>query len=162
MMIIDPILKRFISKVDIRKSNECWLWIASKNSRGYGNFWDGSRIVSAHRFVYEYYYKCKIPKGRMILHHCDNRACCNPKHLYNGTQQDNMNDRSSRSGYRIPPEKISLGCATFSAEKILAIRRLKGKGIYQKIIAKKFDISRSMIAYIWNRDKYPCREGYFV
>jgi hypothetical protein len=36
------------------------------------------------------------PETPCILHHCDNRACINPEHLYEGTQQDNVRDMVER------------------------------------------------------------------
>jgi hypothetical protein len=37
-----------------------------------------------------------------VLHTCDNRACCNPRHLYIGTQKDNMQDRERRNRMEHP------------------------------------------------------------
>lgn len=45
------LLERFWIKVDQRGDDECWPWIAGKNSSGYGSFWDGTRSVCAHRFI---------------------------------------------------------------------------------------------------------------
>jgi hypothetical protein len=37
-----------------------------------------------------------IPNSMHVLHICDNKACCNPAHLYLGTHQDNMADVKAR------------------------------------------------------------------
>jgi HNH endonuclease len=45
----------------------------------------------AHRVAYEQA-RGPIPKGMIVMHTCDVRACINPEHLILGTQQDNMVD----------------------------------------------------------------------
>ena len=37
-----------------------------------------------------------LPKGRIILHRCDNPPCCNPDHLSLGTHSDNMRDMAAK------------------------------------------------------------------
>lgn len=69
----------------------CWLWTASLCRDGYGNFYDGKRVIGAHRFSWQTY-KGEIPEGLHILHKCDTPACVNPDHLSLGTHRDNMND----------------------------------------------------------------------
>ena len=32
----------------------------------------------------------------MVVHHCGNPLCCNPKHLFLGTQYDNLQDASKK------------------------------------------------------------------
>jgi hypothetical protein len=39
----------------------------------------------------------EIPEGMHVLHKCDNRPCCNPKHLFLGTNLDNIKDRVSKN-----------------------------------------------------------------
>lgn len=72
-----------------------------QNEDGYGaiqyvdNFTHVHKL--AHRVVYELYYKDEIKWTDIICHHCDNPACCNPKHLFKGTHTDNVTDRDSKN-----------------------------------------------------------------
>jgi hypothetical protein len=70
---------------------QCWIWIAGKYAQGYGQY----RGKKAHRVAYEFSVG-PIPKGKMVLHKCDNPACVNPNHLFIGTAQDNMDDKMSK------------------------------------------------------------------
>jgi hypothetical protein len=78
---------RFWSKVD--KSGDCWLWVASKNNRGYGQFVSVGRLVLAHRFSYELA-KGPIPDGLTLDHLCRTPACVNPDHLEAVTMRVNL------------------------------------------------------------------------
>jgi hypothetical protein len=71
-------IERFLPKV--HKGDGCWEWIAGKNIGGYGQFWNGERIVMAHRFAYEAWVG-PIPEGLVIDHLCRNRSCVNPRHM---------------------------------------------------------------------------------
>jgi hypothetical protein len=73
----------------------CWEWqkcrIGRGISRGYGRFWNGNTDVLSHRFAYEWLVG-EIPSGMLVCHRCDNPPCCNPNHLFLGTQADNVRD----------------------------------------------------------------------
>ncbi len=87
---------RFWSKVD--KNGDCWIWTASRSKKGYGRIGLGSRkegVALAHRVAYELSIG-PIPEGLDVLHSCDNPPCCNPGHLFLGTQQDNMADKIAK------------------------------------------------------------------
>lgn len=85
----------FWSKIRRGASYECWPWI-SAGFNEYGQFWIGDKLVGAHRYAWEITRKTKVPKGMMILHMCDYRACCNPNHLYCGDAAQNAKDTAER------------------------------------------------------------------
>ena len=89
-------IDRFWSKVDIKSKDECWEWKAWITKNGYGRFFDGEKTLFAHRFSYFQTHGYSLPPEIFICHKCDNPKCCNPKHLFAGTNQDNVDDRESK------------------------------------------------------------------
>lgn len=87
---------RFWRKVSRRTNSECWPWEGTMRSNGYGVFWSGHKLQRAHRVAWELHSGETVPEGKLILHSCDNRRCCNPTHLRPGTAQDNADDWGQR------------------------------------------------------------------
>lgn len=67
----------------------CWQWTATFTDEGYGNFWNGERMVGAHRWAYENF-KGPIPPGTELDHLCRNRWCVNPEHLEPVSHKEDM------------------------------------------------------------------------
>lgn len=93
---------RFINKVKIPfpiHSRNCWTWTGAIGKGGYGNFYDGSKYVNAHRYSYMLFIGTP-PKDSVVMHTCDVCSCVNPKHLKIGTQKDNLQDMYSKGRNR--------------------------------------------------------------
>lgn len=111
--------------------------------------------VRAHRLAFEIFSGSKIPIGMLVCHRCNNPPCCNPAHLYVGTDQDNMNDmvRGRRwrglnfSGADNPGAKIR-------EQDVREIRRLAADGVKQIELSRKFGIANQTISKIVNRQRW--------
>lgn len=126
----------------------CWLWTGCKDKNGYGGvgsrplFGDGQNI-HVHRVAWMLV-KGVIPRGKNVLHKCDNPSCVRLSHLFLGTQLENIADmiRKGRHGHGVtrgeehPNSKLTW-------KKVLAIRRLYEEGVRGNKLAKKFRISRN-------------------
>lgn len=145
-----------------RSSKGCWEWQRRKHSNGYGKFSIDRRKLRAHRVAYVLF--CgPIPGTLRVLHDCDNPACCNPTHLFLGTQADNLADMRRKGRHRLPPtgsrgprgprpllrgEKHPL--AKLREEQVRLIRSLHGMMGY-KAIAKRFGVSQVTVLKIVKR-----------
>jgi len=112
-----PIVERFWAFVEKGSDAECWNWKGAKKDSGYGVIGLGNKLIRAPRLSYTMEYG-EIPRGKFVCHHCDNPSCVNPKHLFLGTNQDNMNDMCNK-------ERNS---RILSIEKVRDIKQLLAEG----------------------------------
>lgn len=147
--------KRFWDKVKIGHPNKCWEWQRSFYRNGYGVYCigilkDGKTITGkgflTHRLAY-FLHHGDWPK-LCVLHRCDNTKCCNPKHLFLGTQIENLNDMI-RKGRKAVGERVNL--AKLKTVEVVEIRQLYKRGITQQILATSYKTSRTNISHIVNR-----------
>jgi hypothetical protein len=89
MPLTTPRIDRFMAKVD--KTDTCWLWTGG-TAKGYGAFYDGTRQVPAHRWLYEYM-NGVLTSVLVIDHLCENKACVNPEHLEAVSHPENCRRR---------------------------------------------------------------------
>lgn len=142
---------RFWRKVKITKPAECWEWIASRftaKKEQYGCFHIGKRTLTASRVAYAIGYG-EEPGRSSVLHKCDNPPCCNPAHLYLGTQADNGRDMRERGRARGAPRYGSANAsAKLTEAQVTVIRQRIDAGHRNTDIARDFGVHHSTISVI--------------
>jgi hypothetical protein len=92
--------RRLWTKIRKGGPDQCWHWTGASSNFGYGRFKIAGKLHSPHRLVYA----LKVGKivnvaehhGTVVMHTCDNPACCNPAHLKLGRQIDNALDMAAK------------------------------------------------------------------
>ena len=110
---------RFWSRSEKRGPNECWNWVGAKTYDGYGAFKMVGFVFRSHRVAFHLAGGLFTPEKQCCCHHCDNKICVNPSHLFAGSDLDNAVDRQSklrgnnargeRHKSRTKPESVTRG-----------------------------------------------------
>lgn len=140
-----PPLIRLLEKVAKDVKTGCWNWTAARYTNGYGHFMlSEGNDRPAHRVSYEFH--CgPIPDGIFVCHHCDNRLCINPDHLFLGTPAENMADMVAK-GRHGTLRGIECGRAILNESDVLAIRA--AVGVTQKELGLRYGVGARQISYI--------------
>lgn len=131
---------RFWRSVRRGAADQCWPWLGATVFGGYGAFRLDGRLVRAHRVAFF------LSNGRwpaaFVLHACDNPPCCNPDHLFEGTNDDNVHDMIAKGrhahGERIPSARLT-------AADVVAIRIAHSGGASAIDLAQAFGVSPSTV-----------------
>ena len=153
----------FCRKVSIGLPDQCWEWQGSVGGPGYGNWCFDvpgflTKTGTAHRRAYALF---KEHPGRLhVLHRCGNRRCCNPDHLYLGTDADNHVDTVRHGRYSPPPNfygqqvRNQYGQCKLSEDDVLAIRNRRIAGEKGRDLAKEYKVSEQVISKIYRRQSF--------
>ena len=149
--------ERFWAKVEIRRGvNACWPWLAHLSRDNYGRFGVGSKVYDAHVIGYRLQ-KGPIPKGQLVRHTCDNRACVRGKHLILGSNVQNTADKVARGRHACG---LTHPATVFPARTVQKVKRLGELGTSYSQIESKTGVSRSHAWAIVNgRNRGPCKPG---
>lgn len=123
----------------------CLLWAGAttlKDRQGYGVRMVAGQKVLVHREALENRLGRPLGPGMKALHHCDVMKCYEPEHLYEGTQVQNMRDRSQRGRARNQRRP-----APGPAEQA-EIRKQYAAGVSKLELSKRFQVSRGSIRII--------------
>jgi len=132
----------FWVSVDKRRHDGCWLWMKSRNKRGYGQCSFGYNSFKAHRIAWILTHRKPIPPGLIVMHKCDTPPCCRPDHLQLGTNTQNSLDMVQK-GRSVRGEKNWR--ARLSSEEVLRIRELHCSGVPVSVLANEFGVTEVTI-----------------
>ena len=151
-----PVSVRFEMHVDKDPLSGCWIWnghCACGGARPTISV--NGRQVKAHRYAYDVFVG-PIPLGAYVCHKCDNTKCVNPKHLFVGSQDDNMKDMV-RKGRANHPVGVMNGRAVLTEENVRFIRshyKFRHPRYNQKCLAKMFGVCTLTIQEVLNGKKW--------
>jgi hypothetical protein len=134
----------FWRRVSIVTDDECWIWLGKPKMNGYGDMVLNGKHELVHRISWILHFG-DIPNNLWVLHHCDNKLCVNPKHLFLGTIIDNDIDRHNK-GREAKGE--SHGMSKFTNADVLMIRKLRGDGYTLAEIGNMFGSNKGQISKI--------------
>lgn len=118
----------------------CDEWPGTRNNRGYGVDSQG-RLM--HRVAWEVA-NGPVPGKLCVLHHCDNRPCREPTHLFLGTRADNIKDMD-RKGRRIALAGEAHGRAKLTGATVMEARKLRADGWTLERLAARFGVTHRAV-----------------
>lgn len=142
-----PAQLRFWERVSVQTEG-CWEWLGSIWGQGYGSICEHGIQKYAHRFMWELFYGPILP-GQNVLHHCDNRRCVRPDHLFLGSIADNNADKEmkGRGNHAVGRRNRS---AKLTEKDVLEIREKRGIVTGQELARQK-GVSGATISSIQRR-----------
>lgn len=97
----------------------CWVWQgASASGRPYIRRNGKTSVV--YRLLFEEINSLRLDRRTYVCHTCDNGMCCNPDHLFAGTQADNMADMTKKGRHFSVTKPETHRAATAKARAVLA------------------------------------------
>jgi hypothetical protein len=135
-------VERFLGKIQKGSDNECWEWVCNKRG-GYGRFRIEDKLYTATRLMWRLTHGTD-PAGQLVCHTCDNPACCNPSHLFLGSDAENNADKEQKARGKHPVGEAN-GLSKLSEEDVIAIYTSTGT---HRSVANQYGVTGENIAAI--------------
>lgn len=137
----------------IKNVKGCWEWQGKITNSGYGEIRVNQKHMLTHRLSYQTFVR-EIPSGMIVCHKCDNKKCCNPDHLWLGTQKQNCKDKI----------KKNRNCVAYSVkhnkEKVKQILDFREEGMTYKQISQSANVPLITACWICNNEyRYKLMKG---
>lgn len=132
---------RFWSHTVPEPNTGCILWTATCGRRGYGLFWDGTKLAVAHRYAW-LITNGPIAQGLNVCHKCDTCSCVNPDHLFLGTQKQNMHDMIAK-GRKVVVRGENSKHAKLNEERV---REIRNSRLSWRAFEAKYGVSQGTVS----------------
>ena len=155
--MMESLARRFWSKVQKQSPDSCWEWQAYTNKNGYGWMYvDGASRPSHRVSALLNNLIDSLSNPLHVLHRCDNPKCCNPKHLFLGTNKENVADRVSKGRTRsVSKHGEANGMSKLTKEQVGQIRGLYFAAQFsQSQLARKYGIRQSHVSRLVNQVRW--------
>ena len=150
-------IERFWAKVAVGDPDQCWEWQGSRDRTGYGHIYIDGRLRPAHRYALHLATGLSLDSELVACHACDNPPCCNPAHLFAGTQSENITDMW-RKGRGRRPETTVRGAdhpaSKLNDRAVRLIRERHASGARQVDLALEFGVSKRLILKVVKREAW--------
>jgi hypothetical protein len=122
----------------------CWLYTGRLSKKGYPLISHKGREHRAHRVMLSGKLDRSLVRTEFACHECDVRACCNPEHLFPGTNQENVADKCAkgRQGRVHGPRKLR------DRRQAAAVRRARRRGATVLSLAARYGLSERQVERI--------------
>lgn len=154
---------RFWNRVAAPNERGCRLWLDSSSGNGAGQVWNGHTNEIAYHVAWRLTYG-PIPKKKQLNHKCDVRLCCEPTHLWAGTQAQNLADMAAK-GRAVGKHSSQRGEDNVTAVLTWALVRQMRKtreeqGLTYDELSAMFGISKAQVSNIitgkqWKEEPVP-------
>lgn len=138
--LTDKDVARFWSKIDRSGGpTACWAWTRA-TVRGYGSVRIRGHVFYAHRVAF--LLDVGVDPGALgMCHRCDNPPCCNPAHLFLGTQAENTRDMVAKGRARGGAAGERHHSAKLNDQVVLVMRSHRANGGSTGTLARLFGVS---------------------
>ena len=130
---------QYLKEAISAETDDCIIWPFSRHPQGYGTIWFEGKPWLVNRVVM----KLTDPNFKFeldCLHKCDNPPCFNKRHLFQGTHQDNMDDRGKKNRC----SKLKTNTKLNPAQ----IREIRNSSLTQTVLARRYGVSQAAIWYV--------------
>jgi hypothetical protein len=124
---------------------KCHEWPGGRISSGYGAVRVKGKQQLAHRVAWEQAHG-RIPKGKLVLHRCDNKICVNPQHLFLGSHANNTHDMVAKGRWK--------GNVKLTIKEVARIRKLYQAGTLQRTLATQFAVTQAHVSNIVRKQRW--------
>ena len=131
------------SKIEIDKKTGCWDWKGASNNR-YGKMRWEKKWISSHRVSYTEFVG-EIPDGKVVCHKCDNKKCCNPEHLWVGTQKENVRDAIEKGRHHVRDKNPFV---KFTEDQLKEMRLLGKEGLSIQRVCRIFNCTAPYVVQV--------------